>query len=130
MEVKEVDAEKTFGGYITGKRKEHGYLGRELAEKTGLSPGYYGDIEQNRRIPPEKGFLEKLIDIYNLTKEEQILLYDLAGKARKAVSPDLPEYIMENEVVRVALRLAKDKANASDWDDFIQKLKDKAGAPK
>ena len=120
-----MNTHQTFGAYITEKRKEHGFLAREIAEKTDISPGYYGDIELNRRIPPEKGFLEKLIAIYSLDEDEQIILFDLAGKARNAVSPDLPEYIMENDVVRTALRLAKDKANTDDWQDFINKLKNR-----
>ena len=116
---------QTFGAHITAKRKEHGLLASEVAEKTGISPGHCGDIELNRRIPPEKGFLGKLIQLYSISPDEQTILYDLAGKARNAVSPDLPEYIMENEVVRMALRLAKDKADTDDWQDFINKLKDR-----
>lgn len=116
---------KSFGDYIAKKRHDRSETVRALAEKTGISPGYYGDIEKGRRVPPENGFLEKLIDVFFLNEEQQIILYDLAGKARKEVSPDLPNYIMENEVVRVALRLAKEKADSVDWQRFIDNLEKK-----
>lgn len=116
---------KTFGDFLTDKRHDKEMTGRDLASKTGISPGYYTDIEKNRRIPPENGFLEKLITLLFLSEEEQVILYDLAGKARQQVSPDLPDYIMENEVVRVALRLAKEKANPDDWQRFIDNLEKK-----
>ncbi len=38
------------------------------------------------------------------------------------VSPGLPDYIMENEMVRVALHIAKEKAGANDLQRFIEVL--------
>ena len=116
---------RSFGEFIFDKRHEKRETLRVVSDKVGISPGYYGDIEKNRRIPPDDGFLEKLIRVFFLSEEEQVVLYDLAGKARQEVSPDLPDYIMQNEYVRVALRLAKEKANADDWQGFIRNLKDK-----
>ena len=52
-------------------------------------------------------------------------MYDLAAmsRSRPAVSSDLPEYIMENEVVRIALRTAKEvDATDEEWLEFIEKL--------
>ena len=51
-------------------------------------------------------------------------MFDLAGRERdNGVSPDLPEYIMGNESVRVALRMARDK-NSPDavWQKVIEML--------
>ena len=50
-------------------------------------------------------------------------MYDLAAKSRNTVSADLPEYIMEKDIVRAALRTAK-KNNATDkqWEDFIRRI--------
>ena len=54
------------------------------------------------------------------------LFFDFAAKkTKKRVSLDLPEYIMENDVVRAALRLAKDKADTEDWNKFIKMLNNK-----
>jgi hypothetical protein len=53
----------------------------------------------------------------------------VAGKGRREVSPDLPDYIMNSEVsdvVRTALRTAKDYgATAEDWQQFVEKIKRK-----
>jgi len=113
--------EKTFGELIAQKRKNAGITVRGMAEKLDISPGYYGDIEHNRRVPPTET-LPKFIEIFHLGDDEQILLFDLAGKARDEVSPDLPGYIMENDFVRVALRVAKEKASPDDWRRFIDDL--------
>jgi len=60
-----------------------------------------------------------------LSDEERAAFFDLAGKARSEAPPDLPGYINENKVVRVALRLAKDKGNFDDWQQFINRLERK-----
>ena len=48
-------------------------------------------------------------------------MLDLAGRERKQVSPDLPEYIMDESIpnARVALRRAK---SAGLGDDFWQQV--------
>ena len=115
---------KTFGEFIAQKRKNAGITVRGMAEQLDISPGYYGDIEHNRRVPPTET-LSKFIGIFHLGDGEQTLLYDLAGKARDEVSPDLPGYIMENDLVRVALRVAKEKASPDDWRRFIDDLESK-----
>jgi len=116
-----------FGAFITAKRKELEITSLHMAEIAGISPGYYNDIEKGRRSPPDREILEKILAALRLTDEGRVLFYDLAGKARSGVSPDLPDYIMENEVVRVALRVAKEKASADDWKQFINKLENKRG---
>ena len=60
-----------------------------------------------------------------LSEAETAQFYDYAGKARREAPPDLPEYINEYEVVRTALRLAKDKGNPDDWRNFIQTLENR-----
>ena len=115
---------QTFGEFIAAKRHQAGHTVRIMAEKLDISPGYYGDIEHNRRVPPTET-LDKLIGIFNLNDEDKTLLFDLAGKARDEVSPDLPDYIMKNDFVRVALRVAKEKASADDWRRFINDLENK-----
>lgn len=116
---------RTFGEFIARKRFERSITVRAMAELIGVSPGYYNDIEKSRRNPPDREILDKLIDALRLSEAEQVLFFDLAGKARSEVSPDLPEYIMENDVVRVALRIAKEKAGPDDWQKFIDDLERK-----
>jgi transcriptional regulator with XRE-family HTH domain len=114
-----------FGDYLSAKRRQRGISSLAMSEKIGISPGYYCDIEKSRKKPPEREILDKILKWLGLSEEDKLTFFDLAGKARSSVSPDLPEYIMENKVVLVALRLAKDKADAEDWNEFINKLKNK-----
>lgn len=116
---------ETFGKLIARKRFERSITVRAIAEMIGVSPGYYNDIEKGRRNPPDRPILDKLIDALCLNEKERIVFFDLAGKARSEVSPDLPEYIMDNDVVRVALRIAKEKASSDDWQNFIDILEKK-----
>ena len=116
---------KNFGDFIAQKRFEQAITVRRIAEKIDVSPGYYNDIEKGRRNPPDKETLDKLISALHLNEEERLLFFDLAGRDRDEVSPDLPDYIMENDVVRVALRIAKEKASEDDWQRFIKDLEKK-----
>lgn len=115
----------TFGDFIAQKRYEKKITVRAIAAAIGVSPGYYNDIEKGRRNPPDRVILDKMINAFLLYGNERIIFYDLAGKARSEVAPDLPEYIMENDFVRVALRLAKEKASQNDWQRFINDLENK-----
>jgi transcriptional regulator with XRE-family HTH domain len=112
-----------FSRFIREKRQNRHITLSELAEKSGISTGYYSDIESGRRNPPNKETLDKMIAALNLSDEDRITFYDLAGKARSEAPPDLPDYINENEKVRVALRLAKNSGNAQVWDRFVDFLK-------
>lgn len=42
-----------------------------------------------------------------------------------AEAPDLPEYIMSSETVRVVLRKARKVATDKDWEEFLKKLDEK-----
>jgi len=117
----------SFGAFLSGKRREREITSLHMAEVAGISPGYYSDIERGRKAPPDLEMLGKILAALRLSEEDKVLFYDLAGKARSGVSPDLPDYIMENEVVRVALRIAKDKASPDDWKQFINRLEKKRG---
>ena len=51
-------------------------------------------------------------------------MLDLAAKSQNnRVSADLPDYIMDREIVRAALRTARE-ADATDqeWQDFIDRI--------
>ena len=60
----------------------------------------------------------------HLSKEEQELLLDLAARPETMrVSADLPEYIMERDIVRAALRTAKEvDATDEEWQEFIDRI--------
>ena len=116
---------QNFGEFIAAKRMNQGISLRKMAEQLDITAAYLSDLEKNRRQPPEKPLLDKMANALFLTDTERVNLYDMAGNLRGEVSPDLPKYIMENDVVRVALRKAKDKnINEEAWLQFIQKIED------
>jgi len=59
-----------------------------------------------------------------LDKDDRALLFDLAAQSNSIlVAADLTEYINERDIVRVALRTAKDvEATDEEWQEFINKL--------
>ena len=110
---------KTFGDFLIAKRMEREMSARQLAIKLDFSAVY---IEKNRRPVPDE-ILEKLPLLLHLNEAETEEMYDLAARSRHTVSADLPEYIMEKDIVRAALRTAK-KHNVTDkqWEDFIRRI--------
>ncbi len=118
-----------FGLFIEKKRKALNKTLRGLASELEIAPAYMSDIEKGHRYPPDKDKLAKLAEILKLTENEKNKMYDLAaGEKENAVSPDLPEYIMNTEKARVALRMARDNGmeNAT-WQKVIDLLKKETG---
>lgn len=115
----------TFGAFVTSKRKLRDVSLRGFAERLGISPVYMCNIEKDRRPAPSAEVLEKMAALFMLDKADKELFYDLAARSRQErVSRDLPDYIMERDVVRVALRTAKDvDATDEEWQEFIERLK-------
>ena len=113
---------KTFGDFLIAKRMEREMSARQLAIKLDFSAVYICNIEKNRRPVPDE-ILEKLPLLLHLNEAETEEMYDLAARSRHTVSADLPEYIMEKDIVRAALRTAK-KHNVTDkqWEDFIRRI--------
>ena len=113
---------KTFGDFLIAKRMEREMSARQLAIKLDFSAVYICDIEKNRRPVPDE-ILEKLPLLLHLNEAETEEMYDLAARSRHTVSADLPEYIMEKDIVRAALRTAK-KHSVTDkqWEDFIRRI--------
>ena len=117
-----------FGDFLQKKRMERQITLRKMAELLGFSAPYLTDIEKDRRNPPEMESLEQISKILNLSENERAVMFDLAGKKRNAVAPDLPEYIIERDYVAAALRTARDlDASEADWLRFVEELKNRKG---
>ena len=117
-----------FGDFLQKKRMERQITLRKMAELLGFSAPYLTDIEKDRRNPPEMESLEQISKILNLSEDERAVRFDLAGKKRNAVAPDLPEYIIERDYVAAALRTARDlDASEADWLRFVEELKNRKG---
>ena len=115
-----------FGKFIEKKRKEKSITLRGLASMLSIAPAYMSDIEKGHRYPPDKEKLEAMAEILELSEEEKNNMYDLAaGEKENTVSLDLSEYIMKNDKVRVALRMARDNNLGNEtWQKMIDVLKE------
>lgn len=116
--------EQTLGSFITKKRKERDKTLRGFAREISISPVYLCNIEKGRRPMTQEDTLEKIANVLLLNKSDKALLLDLAAKSKNIlVAADLPEYINERDIVRVALRTAKDvDATDEEWQEFIDRL--------
>lgn len=121
-----------FGKFIEQKRKSLGITLRGLAAEIGIVPAFMSDIEKGHRYPPNKEKLYQLASVLKLSEEETNTMFDLAaGERENTVSPDLPEYIMNNDKVRAALRLARDSENSDAiWQKVIDMLEENEENPK
>lgn len=116
--------EQTFGSFVRERRLSRGISLRSMAAKLELSPVYMSNIENDRRAAPSQEYLERLAMLLQLGKTDREQMLDLAARSRQdRVSADLPEYIMDREIVRTALRTARE-ADATDqeWQDFIDRI--------
>ena len=116
--------EQTFGAFVRQKRMEQGLSLRRLAARLGLSPVYMSNIETDRKPAPSQENLDKLAEELHLSKADRELFLDLAAASQKMKIPaDLPEYIMERDIVRAALRTAKEvDATDAEWQEFIDRI--------
>lgn len=119
---------QNFGDFLQKKRTEKEITLRKMAEMIGITAPYLTDIEKDRRNPPEMEKLETIARILNLSDEDKAIMFDLAGKKRNSVAPDLLEYIMERDYVSAALRTARDlDASEQEWLNFVEDLKKRKG---
>ena len=117
-----------FGNFINMKRLERKITLREMARRLDCSAAFLSDVEKDRRNPFDMKKLELLSGILVLSEKEKMEMFDLAGKKRKSVAPDLPEYIMDNDFVGAALRTARDLgAGEAEWKKFVDELKQRKG---
>jgi transcriptional regulator with XRE-family HTH domain len=119
--------EKTFGVFLTNKRKEKGFTLREFARQVGVSPEYLCNIEKCRRAAPAQDVLARFENVLELSKEDTERMYDLAMYSKNtenAVPEDLTGFLNDNRVVLTALRTAKDfDATDEEWQEFIKMIK-------
>ncbi len=119
---------KDFGDFLHQKRIAHNKTYRDLASVLDVSAPYISDIEKGRRNAPANDKLEKLVEIFQLTEDEASEMYNLAGKKKDTIAPDLPNYIKDNDYVTAALRTARDLgATEQDWEAFVEDLKRRKG---
>lgn len=119
-----------FGKFIDEKRRGRAADGsdimlKDIASAMGTTATYLSDIVKGRRNPPEMKLLEKIATILRLSPKEKEDMFDLAGRERDEAAPDLPSYIMDEDIphVRVALRRANDKNLGDDfWKKVVEEI--------
>ena len=122
-----MDGNNAFGEFVREKRLTANINLRKLAEILDIAPAYMSDIENGHRYPPEKEKIYKISEALHLTPDETDKLFDLAaGNKKNSVSPDIADYIMEQDKSRVALRIARDTgAGEKEWEKIISILEGK-----
>lgn len=123
-----MNTKDTFGSFIKEKRLLRRISLRRLAEQLNISPVYLCNMEKDRNPAPNNDILVRMTELLMLTEQESDLLYDLAAKSKSSptVSRDLPEYIMERDIVRAALRTAREvDATDEEWQEFIARLEER-----
>ena len=113
----------TFGEYLKHKREEKQISLREVARTLGVSAPFLSDVENNRRGPLTEERLADLAKVLNLNEKEQSEMYDIVGKQKGLLAPDLNPYVTERPYVNAALRTARNlEANEEDWQRFVDDL--------
>ena len=113
----------TFGEYLKHKREEKQISLREVARTLGVSAPFLSDVENNRRGPLTEERLADLAKVLNLNEKEKDEMYDIVGKQKGLLAPDLNPYVTERPYVNAALRTARNlEANEEDWQRFVDDL--------
>ncbi|MCR4621442.1 MAG: helix-turn-helix domain-containing protein [Clostridiales bacterium] len=118
----------SFGSYLAFMRQRKGLSQRATAQKLGISPMYLSDVENGKRSAFALEKLRRFASVAELSAEETCRLFDLAGKNRGEVSPDVNEYLCSNTYVYSALRTAKSlNADRDDWAKMLEELRQRKG---
>jgi len=116
----------TFGEYLKHKREEKQISLREVARTLGVSAPFLSDVENNRRGPLTEERLADLAKVLNLNEKEKAKMYDIVGKQKGLLAPDLNPYVTERPYVNAVLRTARNlEANEEDWQWFTDYLSNK-----
>ncbi|BAK47249.1 predicted transcriptional regulator [Clostridium sp. SY8519] len=118
----------TFGEFIRKKRLEQSITLRRMADQLDVSAPFLSDVEKGRRNPLDLDKMNQLADFLHMNSQERDTMYDLAGRDRDTIAPDLPEYIKDRGYVTAALRSLRDlDAGEKEWQEFVDELKRRKG---
>lgn len=113
----------TFGEYLKKKREDKRISLRELARALNVSAPFLSDVENNRRAPLTEERLADLAEVLKLSDAEKAEMYDIVGKQKGLLAPDLNPYVIDRPYVNAALRTARNlEANEEDWQRFVEDL--------
>ena len=114
----------TFGQFIAEIRNRTQITCQQLAKKIDISTGYLSQLEHGIRNHPDPTLVIKIAEALQLSRADEVHLYDLYAEETGQLQPDIVEYLRGNCAARYALRKARDaNATEEDWERFIEKLK-------
>ena len=117
-----------FGSFLKAMREDRNVTLRELARKLSVSPPFLSDVEKGRSAPLTKERLEKVAEVLDLSPSERNEMYDIVGKQRNMVAPDVSDYVMGRDYVAAALRTARDlDIGEEEWQRFVEELRQREG---
>lgn len=89
--------EISLGAFLRNRRERVGKSLRSFAAELNIAAPYLHDIEKDNRTPSDR-LLPALIEGLSLSKQDEILLYDLIGQRRQGLYPDLSSYIQNTDL--------------------------------
>ena len=114
----------TFGQFIAEIRNRTQITCQQLAKKIDISTGYLSQLEHGIRNHPDPTLVIKIAEALQLSRADEVRLYDLYAEETGQLQPDIVEYLRGNCAARYALRKAYDgNATEEDWERFIEQLK-------
>ena len=114
---------QTFGEFLRDKRVHAEISLRGLAKHLNISAAFLSDVEHNARNPFDLDRLRLISTLLSLSEEETNEMYDLAGKRRGSIPPDVQEYISSERLSDVLRDIRKTHASIDDWNYFLSYLK-------
>lgn len=99
-----------FRTFLKNKIKEKKLNNRQLALLIDMTPGYMGEIINNKKPPPDKETQEKIAEKLGLEGKDLLDFYDMAASERK----DIPSDIYRD--------ISKQKANWYKIRNYIKEL--------
>ena len=115
-----------FAEFLKEKRTQKKLTLRKMAELIDIAPAYLSDIEKRKRNAPSQDVLERIVGVLQLNEAENNEMYDLAAMDKDTIAPDISEYVLTNNTIRVALRKAKDlDFGEKEWMKIIEEMEKK-----
>lgn len=96
-----------FGEYLEEKRISRNYTIRLFARRVNISYTYLADVEKGRSKAFKFEILNKIVEVLQLDEKETDMFYDLAGKNRDTIPPDIEEYLKQNKELIEEIRRIK-----------------------
>ena len=96
-----------FGEYLEENRKSRNYTLRLFAKRINISYTYLADVEKSRSKAFKLEILKSIVEVLQLDEKETDMFYDLAGKSRNTIPPDIEEYLKQNKELIEEIRRIK-----------------------